>query len=1129
MAIRYIFGRAGKGKTARVYQEIKEALQKDEEHKLILIVPEQFTLESERDLIEKLGLPGIMRVEVLSFTRLVYYVFNEVGGLTRTPINEQGRHMVLRRIIDEAGKDLTIYKKAAKQDGFVQRFSELLCQLKTHDILPTDLNQQISEMEEGGIVRQKLQDISTIYERFNQYLQGRYIDTDDYINLFTQKADQAAFLKDAQVWIDGFATFTPQTMKIIEKIMMLARDTTITFTIDFAGDGADSELFTVSQLAYNKVHEIVQRNGLQEERVTVKGESVDQYKSKEILHVEKMLFAYPYRSFADDVRDIHIFAAQNINSEIEGAAAQVRALARERNWRWRDIAVVCNDLETYGSIIKRVFTEYEVPFFLDQKRDIMNNPIIELILSTLEILQRDYRYDDVFRFLKTGFGGLDLDQVERLENYVLQYGICGSKWKQPFHLGDEAQLEELNLCREKFILPMEKLARKVRGKKSFAEFTKALYDYLEDIGVREKLADWIEELRRQRLYDAVNENTQIWNIVMEIFDQMVEILGDQKAGIKEYKRVLESGFLSFEVGIIPPTVDQVLVGNIQRSKSHDIKALFVIGVNDGVIPSGKEDEGMLSEEEKVLLKERGIDLGSDRKIRSDEERFLIYSALTKPTRYLWMSYALADGEGKAMRPSILIDRFCKLFKGLTVKDDMLLGKGKNIEAVSARSSTFKYLIENLRSHLDGEGMDELWWDVYGWYFGQEKWKNLRDSVVEGFFHQNQVTYIGREKAKLLYRLPIRSSVSRLEQFVRCPFAHFVRYGLRPYERKTFEVGAPDIGEFFHNCLLSFAKKLSEEKLNWHRLEREQCEKIIEGIIDELVPGHGNGVLLSTHRYKYLVNRLKRISKRAVWTLADHLKRGDFQPLGHEISFGEGRRFPAIEVELDDGEKILLEGRIDRVDLFTGEDGTYVKVIDYKSGDKEFSLSDVYYGLSLQLMIYLRAVLESRDKQEDVLKPAGIFYFKIDDPLIKSDAKVIEAVEKQIGKELRMKGLVLKDVNIVRRMDRDLEGSSDILPVSINKDETLSKTSSALEEEELNALLQHVEGLLKEIGREILQGNIKIEPVKSEGKTACSFCPYKAICQFDSLLEDNGYRHYRKLDNGEVIARITKGGEVRVDA
>ncbi|AOT71673.1 helicase-exonuclease AddAB subunit AddB [Geosporobacter ferrireducens] len=1130
MKIKYILGRAGCGKSHYILEDIKKALGETREA-LILIVPDQFTLQAERDLIEKMKLPGIMHIQVLSFTRLAQLVFNEVGGTTRIHINDQGKQMIIRKIIDESEKELRVYKKAAQQEGFISKFSELLCELKQQTILPQELMQEAFAMGEDSILRDKLSDIAYIYEQFNRYLEGKYLDTEDYISLLIEKLEAASFLRNSRIWIDGFHSFTVQTYQIIEKLMGIAQEVTVALTMPPKADERDGDLFKISEQTYQKLHDLAVERGVVEEKICLESLSSNgRKKPAEMVHIEAELYAYPYSCYeAGKVEQIKLFAGNNLHTEVENATAQILSLVRDQGYRWRDIALVSNDMENYGLLVERVFQEYGIPYFLDQKKSIMNNSIIECILSALEIIRRGFRYEDVFRFFKAGFSGLSIEAYEQLENYVLRYGIQGSRWMEEFTKGDEGPLKALNESRVKFIQPIKILEKKIKGKKTVEGITKGLYEYLVDLGVDKQLEDWIDTLRAKGAYAYVLENAQLWNILMDTLDQMVEIIGEQSITLKEYIRILDAGFSSLELAIIPTTIDQVLVGNIQRSKSHDIKALFVVGVNDGILPTGKGEEGILSDEEKRYIKEKGLQLRSDHEGKACEEKFLIYSAFSKPGIYLWISYALADQEGKALRPSILIDRIKKLFKGLSVESDIVYDEAKQVQLIGTQNSTFKYLIENLRKYVDGKPMADLWWDVYCWYYEQEEWKFRREAVIDGFFHSNQESYLESQQAKQLYRLPIRSSVSRLEQFVNCPFAHFIKYGLKPKERLTYKVQAPDIGELFHDSMKKFTEKLQEEDISWRELDRKQSDVVIDSIIDEMVPAYGEGVLLSTHRYKYLVQRLKRISRRAVWTLTEHLKRGSFEPIGHEIGFGQGEVYPPIEVELPDGEKIYLEGRIDRVDVYEDEAGSYMKIIDYKSGSKDFDLSEVYYGMQLQLMIYLDAMLTHHKHPENKpVKPAGIFYFKIDDPMIKADERIVEAIEKEIRKKLKLKGLVLKDVHIIRQMDREIEGYSDIIPVSLGKNQDFHKWSSVLSHEGFHAVLKHVRNLVKEITNEMIKGNIRIEPCKNGRHTACSFCSYQGICQFDSLLEDNRYKHIKKMKDEQVMNLLMLEEEVGED-
>ncbi len=1124
MAIRYIFGRAGRGKSYLALREIKEKLKEKGDNKLILLVPEQFTLQAERDLIGKQDLKGIMRAEVLSFTRLAHRVFNEVGGLARVPINELGKNMILRKIGDEFSKEFSIYKSIIKQDGFITELNELICEMKQHDISPVELTMKFNEMEEDTILKQKLEDIILIYEKFNAYLKDKYIDNEDNINLLIENIERAEFLKDAEIWIDGFQSFTPQIFRVIEKLAQRAKNITISFTMELNTGEKDKELFHISRKTYLKIKAIARKLQLEEEIINLDISQKDVLpKAKEIEHIEEELYSYPYKQYMDDVVNLEVFAASNLCTEIENVAAQMIHLVRNGGYRWKDIALVSGGLEQYSMIIKRVFEEYGIPYFMDEKRSIMNNPMIELVLSGVEILARGYRYEDVFRFLKTGFSDFTKDEIEKLENYVLQYGIRGKNdYFTPFTKGDEEELLEYNDLRERFIAPFVKFEEKIYRKKKVGHITKALFEFIKGLNIEEKLDDWIEELREKKYFEYVNENTQIWNKIIEIFDQLIEILSDESTTLKEYARILEAGFAACEVGVIPTTIDQVLVGTVERSKSHDIKALFIVGVNDGILPLSKEDSGILLDHERKSLEKRGLLIGTTLETSLLEEQFMIYSAFSKPTEYLWVSYALADQEGRALRPSILIDRLKKLFKNLSIKSDIVDTLEHQIRLIATPASTFKYMTENIRLNLDSKPMEDIWWDVYSWYIRQPAWEERRNLIIEGLFHQNQVAYIGEESAGRLYDIPVRSSVSRLERFAYCPFYHFVTYGLRPKERKEYELYGPDIGRFFHNSIEQFSKEMVSEEIDWKDLTKEQNDYLIEKVIDEMVPEFEHGVMLSTHRYKYLVNRLKRISKKAIWTLTEHIKKGEFVPLGHEIIFGFGGELPPIIIELDSGDKIYLEGRIDRVDILNDGNGNYIKIIDYKSGNNDFSLSDVYYGFQIQLLVYLDAILSNEAKRQDVdVYPGGIFYFKIDDPMIKTTQKAVEKVEKEINKKLKMKGLVLKDVNIIKKMDEEVGTYSDIIPAGITKANEVTKSSSALDKEDFKALLNHVRSLIKEIGEEILKGNIKIEPFKKGQSTSCKYCEYISICQFDSSFYENRYRYIRELKDDEVLNRIRK--------
>lgn len=1118
MKVVHITGRAGSGKSRLIFQQIKAHLDEGDECKLILIVPEQFTLQSERDLIQYLQCPGIMQVEVLSFDRLAERILDEAGGKTRIMIDDQGRHMVLRKIIDDLVPQLNVYQKVSRQDGFVRHLGTLLSEFKHYHITP-EMLESASKIHTGTL-KDKLNDISLIFKHFNDYLGVRYLDIDDRFNLVLERIHDSTLLHNSRVWLDGFTTFTPQQLSIIHRMMQICTQVTCAYTLDPNAKSRDWELFEPTRRAYNAVKKIALDLNLPQEDIALSTDPT--YRRAVLTHLEQEIYVYPHETYPGAVSGLSLLAASTIYQEVEQAAAEVIRLAREEDLRWRDIIVVCPDMERYGHLLSRTFREYGIPFFTDIKRNIMTHPLIEYILSLLDILLYNYRPLDVFRHLKTGLTDLQVDEVEILENYAIAYGIKGDQWKQEFSLGKQQPLELLNGWRRKFVAPVAEAQKVMRQAVTIGDYTASLYNYLEKQKIFARLESWIKELQEQGHYEQVYEHAQIWNIVMGIFDQTVDIMGDQPATVSEYRRILEAGFASYQLGLIPTTVDQVVIGTFDHLKSRGVKALLILGMNDGLIPSVSSPEGLLLEEERHLLIEKGIELPGGRKQKLEEQQLLIYSILAKPSQTLWISYALADGEGKSLRPSVLIDRIKRIFPELEVQSDVLQERQHQLSMISTPTSTFKHLVYQIRQYLDGTPIEDFWWQTLYWYQWRPDWQPIMERTRQALFHSNLVSNLSNPHVKSIYPQPFRSSVSRLEQFAACPFAHLIRYGLRPQERREYSVAMPDVGELLHQCLYHFAQEVNRKGLNWSNLDHTLCDSLVDSIMDDLVANYGEGIFASSYRYRYAAQRLKRMGKKTVKAVVEHVQKGDFQPAAFEVRFGDGGAFPPITVELPDGSTVWLEGRIDRIDILDDGDTSYVKVIDYKTGRQNLRLDEVYYGLSMQLILYLQAALQqSSVLGRSNLKPAGVFYFHIHDPLVQTSEMIAEKVEEELRKQFRMKGLVLKDVRVIQSMDHDIKGNSEVVPAAINTNGTVRESSNVVAEDEWPMLLQHVTDTARNLANKILQGNAAIEPYRREKDSACSYCPYHSICQFDPLFEGNQYRYLPSYSHTKAMELIRK--------
>jgi len=1134
MSLRFIYGRAGSGKTRFCLEEIKSRITSKATHPLVLLVPEQFTFQAERDLISVLGTGGILKTEVLSFSRIAYRTFNEAGGITYPHIHSAGKCMILYRILDKMKGSFRVFSKTADRQGFVNTLSTLITEFKKYNVTPEDLEKVSKELEEDNPMKEKLMELTAIYDLFEKTIAERYRDPDDDLTLAAKKLGSIPLYDGAEIWIDGFTGFTPQEYQIIGQLMKKAQRVNISFCTDcLDGDLNDTDIFSSIKTAYRKLVKMAKENGIPvEPSVVLNSKPLFRFsQSPELSHLEQYLYAYPYKTYNEKTKDISLFSSVNIFAEVEACARDIVRLCRDRGMRYREIAVVTGNLDGYEKLIEAVFSEYGIPCFIDRKVDIVNHPLVRLIMSMLDIFIENWSYEAVFRYLKTGLTGIDRESIDRLENYVLACGIRGSCWTEteewkmvPELIPNEKSLEEakelledVNRIRAQVVAPLMEFRKKTKGRKKASDFCASLYDFLCTLGIPEKIEDAIEKFRESGNLNLANEYSQVWNAVMEVFDHTVEVMGDETFGIEKFARILEIGFGECKIGLIPASLDQVLVGSLERSRSHEIKALYILGANDGVFPPAVMEEGILSDQDRAVLNNAGIELASDTRTQAFDGQYLIYRALTTAGNYLRISWSIADHEGRTLRPSLVVFRLRKLFLNITETSNILPSGSleEEMELLSGNSPAFKSMVSALRQKADGKEIKPVWQEAYRWFAVQDEWRGKCEALRAAFQYKNLAQPVSREKIAALYGEPAVSSVSRLEKYTACPFAFYVQYGLGAKERQIYSLRPPDVGTFMHAVIEKFSRMVAKRNISWRDLDRDWCSEKVSEIVDEMLEKMQGSGIAASRRYTALTLRLKRVVARAVWLIAEHIRRSSFEPVAYEVGFGENGKYPPIVIELDSGEKIHLTGRIDRVDALKTEDGTYLRIVDYKSGGKDFKLSDVFYGLQIQLITYLDALWESGEADENnPVLPGGVLYFKIDDPIIRGNGRMTEEeIEKAIMKQLRMKGLLLADVKLIREMDKDIEGSSMIIPATVNKDGSLGKNTSAATMEQFKLLRKYVRKLLKNLCEEIMKGNVSINPYKKKGTTSCKYCSFLPVCQFDTTMKENTFKLlYDKKDD-----------------
>ncbi|MDB2153237.1 helicase-exonuclease AddAB subunit AddB [Clostridium butyricum] len=1144
MSIRFIYGRAGIGKSTWCINSIAENIKKDDENKLILIVPEQYTFNTENIILKSIGESALLRTQVLSFKKMAHEVFEECGGRVKEIIKESGRNMLIHKVLNEKIESLEYFRKISREQGFYEIVSDVISEFKKYNV-EVDSLRNIEESIQESDLYNKIRELSIIYEAFNEEMNEGYIDGDDELTLLGKKLLENDIYTNSEVWIDEFSTFTPQQLEIIRLLARRCKRVNITLCMDNRdnsnGNQDITDVFNTIKNTENKILKIMKENNISYDKpinlnmINV-NEGYNRFKnSPELEHIEKYFFTYPFNSFNGKCENVKLYKANNIYDEIERVAKSITALIRSGKYRYKDISVVCRNIDDYEKITSVIFKDYEIPYFLDKKLELLNNPLIILITSAFEILFKDWSYESVFKYLKTGLTGIENSYIDILENFVLEYGVKGYKWTVKEIISESWFNNNEELSEEKIFIseimdevrrPLLVFHNKIKGKHKVSHICKAIYEFLIDIHAFERINEWIEKFDEIGLEDKVKEYSQVEESVIDILDQAVDVMGDKDLDSYDFFKILNSGFNNEEIGVIPVALDQVNIGDVARIKGRDVKALYIVGVNDGILPASKKEEGILSDNDRNILSDIGIELASNTRNKVFEEQFLLYTVLTISSDFLMISYPMADFEGKSLRPSIVISRIKKILPKLVEESDLydISSYKDKLNKVISPIPTFNELILAMRKNCDEENVEEYWREVYKWYKDSPEYENKVKNIFKGLDYSNLKNHVNKNNLRELYANEdgkLMFSVSRLEKYAECPFSYFVQYGLKAKNRKIYEFTPPDLGSFVHDILDLFTNRVKKEGILWSELNNERCKDIVSNLIDIRLSEQTNSILNSSKRFKYLSQRFKRVISKSVTVMAEQIGKGEFEVFKTEFDFGNYKTGEAVMLNLQDDEKVYLQGRIDRIDTLDLDGQTYIRIIDYKTGAKKFDLNELYYGLQMQLLVYLDAIIKnSKYILEKQVIPGAVLYFKVDDPIIKSKKEMTtEEVETEVLEELKLKGLVLKDAKVVKAMDRDIEGYSLVIPAAFKKDGDFKSTSDVVTEEEFTLLREYVNRKMISLCEDMLCGDIKIEPTKQANRSYCEYCDFSSICQFDTSIKDNKYKIVGKKSRTEIWDNI----------
>ena len=1143
MGIRFIYGRSGTGKSKFCIDEIKLNIEeKLDKNKLILLVPEQYTFTTENKILKSIGEHAFLTTEVLSFKKMAHEIFELYGGRVKDILKESGRNMLIHKVLSENMECLDYFKKISREQGFNEVISEVISEFKKYDVNIENLKSVDEKIDDFELI-QKLKELSIIYEAFNLKMHENYIDGDDELTLLGKKLSETDAYLGAEVWIDEFTSFTPQQLEVIRLLSKKCKRVNITLCMDnklLDNKYEDvTDVFNIIKNTENKILKIMEENNIAYENPVYLNSDVP-YRFKynlELRHIEQYFFSYPFAEYNESCDNVTLYKANNIYDEIERVAKSITDLVRDKGYRYRDISVVCRSIDDYEKITSVIFKDYDIPYFLDKKIQLLSNPLVIIISSAFEILLKNWSYESVFKYLKSGLTGMNNSYIDILENYILEHGIKGYKWTVKEIISEKWFNNNEELTDEKILIseimeevrkPIIAFHNKINGKYKVKDICTAIYEFLVELRVFERIDKWIEKFEEIGLEDKVKEYSQVESIVIDILDQAVNVMGEEIVDYFEFFKILNSGFTNEEIGVIPVALDQVNIGDIARIKGRDVKVLYIVGINDGVLPASKKDEGILSDIDRERLSEIGINLASTTRSKVFEEQYLLYVALTISSEYLMLSYPMADFEGKSLRPSIVIPRIKRILPKLVEESEIydLKSRKNKLSRITAPIPTFNELIITIRRDFDKEDIETYWPGVYNWFKENEEYKDKVQNIFKGLTYSNVGDKVTKNKLRKLYQNDMGKlvfSVSRLEKYAECPFSYFVQYGLKARNRKVYEFTPPDLGSFVHEMLDSFTNKVRDEGIAWSELNNEKCKEIISNIIDKKLYEESNSILNSTKKFKYLAQRFKRVISKSVSVIANQIGKGEFEVFKTEFNFGNYSSGEAITLDLESNEKIYLQGRIDRIDKLDLDGETYIRIIDYKTGAKKFDLNELYYGLQIQLLVYLDALIKNSkyilDKQ---VRPGAILYFKIDDPIIKGKKEMTaEEIQEEVLDALKLKGLILKDARVVKAMDKDINGYSLVIPASFKADGDFKANSDVVTEEEFTLLREYVNKKMIELCEEMLSGEVKIQPTKNSNTAHCEYCDFSAICQFDTSIKDNKYKIIVKKSQSDIWNSIKK--------
>ena len=1100
MKFELIYGRSGTGKSHYIYEDIKRNISNK---KIFLIVPEQYNLTAEKMLFEVTEKKALINVEVLTLSRMAYRVMTEVYGKEEVKLSLSGKNMLIYDILTKEKSNLNFLGNSDKNIDIVNR---MFTELKKHKVSAEELR----ELEiDDEYIKLKIKDIVNLYEKYDEKISGSFIDEDDTLTLLAKNISKSKMFDNTYVYIDEFLGFTKQEYIVFEELLNKVEKMHVAVTTDSLDiNKMEDDIFYFNKVFANKLIDI--SHGLNYEVQEICIESNDKkYKSQELKFLEENLF-FNNRKYKNELNDIKVFLAKNPYSEIEYTAKQIHNLVKNCGLRYNEIAVITESLDRFSDDVKVIFKKYNIPVFVDEKKDLNQNVLIRFIIGLLDVYSKNFSQEAVIDFLKIGLLNIEKEDIFLLENYIKKWDVKGNKWFKPFAYEEINDIQErIEKLRKEYIESLLSLRNKLVNNRTYKEISKEIYTYLVEQNITINLESKIKEFNDIDMFDEYNTS---YSIVVQILEEMTNIFKDENVSFEKYKEVFTVGINSSDLGKIPLYQDTVILGDTERSRNGKIKVAFLLGLNDGLFPTKQSSEGFLGDSDRDYLKQKGIELAKNSIEAIFEQEFNFYRTFTLPSEKLFITYSSSDKDGSSIRPSILLKKIKRTFPEIKEESDVI----DDYFFITNEDASFEEALKLYKSYLDGEipEVPKEWNDLLIYFYKKRNEEFLRS--LAGIKYSNIPEKINKKNLDKMYKGNISTSISRIESYRTCPFSFHLTYGLKLKEKDEMKINSIDTGSFMHEVIEEFFDYVNENNISLKTIEDNEIEDIVLKLLERILTSSKYYIFTYSKKYKILTEKLKSVVIESIKYIVYTLKYSDFNVLGSEIEFSRTGKYEPIKLTLEDGRILEIKGKIDRVDVAKLDNERYVRIIDYKSSIKQIDLNKVVAGLNVQLITYLDAISEKEN-----MIPSGTLYMSLVENFAKADKNMTEEdIEKELKKNFKMQGIILEDIQVVKMMDNKLnEGSSDIIPVRLNKGGTLGRSNSLISKDSFNALQRKVKNVIKEIVTDILNGDISISPYYYKKKTGCDYCKYKSICMFNTNIKNNEYNIIRNTSKDVILEEL----------